>query len=107
MPNNYNLCGKCIFNRKSIKQSANINYITNKNNNGPLSLEDNGSNILLVFEAPGIDEWSNNKPLCSKRRGSAAVKFANALALCGKALTDYDIAEALYCFPGKSSRGNG
>ena len=107
MPNNYNLCGKCIFNRNSLKQSVNINYIINKKHNGPLSLEDNGSNILLVFEAPGIDEWSKSKPVCSKRMGSAAVKISNALASCGKKLTDYDIAEALYCFPGKSSKGTG
>jgi uracil-DNA glycosylase family 4 len=70
-------------------------------------LEDNGSNILLIFEAPGIDEWSKSKPVCSKRMGSAAVKFVNALVSCGKKLTDYDIAEALYCFPGKSSKGTG
>lgn len=29
----------------------------------PVELKDNDSNILLVFQAPGIEEWKLGKPI--------------------------------------------
>lgn len=111
MPNGYSNCNSnCPYNFSSLNNanlSNNKNYIFNKKNSGPLSMIDNKKQILIIFEAPGIDEWSKNEPLSSKRLGSAAKKFKDALATAGKNINNYDIAEAVYCFPGKSGKGQG
>ena len=97
---------KCPYNKCSINPSKNHAYILNKKNNGPLNLfSKNDSNmILLVFEAPGIDEWRKEEPISSKRKGSAAVKFNKELKNKNKNKEDYDIAEAVRCFPGTSTK---
>lgn len=95
---------KCPYNKCSINPSKNHAYILNKKNNGPLNLfsKNTSNRILLVFEAPGIDEWRKEEPISSKREGSAAVKFNNELK--NKNKEDYDIAEAVRCFPGTSTK---
>jgi uracil-DNA glycosylase family 4 len=58
----------------------------------------------VVFEAPGIDEWSKGEPVCSNRRGSAGYIFNTELNNQGKQKSSYDIAEAVRCFPGTSTK---
>lgn len=106
MPNNTANCTLCPFNPQSNVvnlHSKNLSYIWKAKNHGPLMLEDNNSDILLVFEAPGIDEWSNHRPLSSNRPGSAAVAFGRALEATKKKRIDYDITEAVACCPGTST----
>ena len=108
MPNNTANCSLCPFNPQNNVanlHSKNMSYIWKTKNNGPLMLENNNSDILLVFEAPGIDEWSKRQPIISKRGFSAARKFDDALKTAGKARVNYDITEAVLCFPGKSTAG--
>jgi len=86
--------------------SKNHSYIYSKRNNGPLDLYSlqHNNDILVVFEAPGIDEWSKGEPVCSNRRGSAGYKFNTELNNQGKQKSSYDIAEAVRCFPGTSTK---
>ena len=76
-------------------------------NRFPLEVEDNGSNILLVFEAPGYYEWINSKPIYDSRvegkLDSAGSRMAVAFETCNKNRNDYDIAEVVRCFPGRKS----
>ena len=68
--------------------------------NMPLPLEDNNSNVLLVFEAPGYYEWHNRCPIYD----SSGSRMANAFESCGKIRTNYDIAEVVCCFPGTKNK---
>jgi uracil-DNA glycosylase family 4 len=101
------LCDKkCPYKKCSVSPSKNHTYIHSKRNLGPLKLYSQAptNDILLVFEAPGIDEWRKGEPICSKRRGSAGYKFNTELKSQGKIKGNYDIAEAVRCFPGTSTK---
>lgn len=97
---------KCPYNKCSNKPSKNHKYILKKKNNGPLDLFSKCKNnlTLLVFEAPGIDEWKNGEPVSSHRKGSAAYKFNEELQKQGKNRQNYDIVETVRCFPGTSTK---
>lgn len=96
----------CPYKKCSNAPAKNLGYILKKKNNGPLDLFSrcNTNSTLLVFEAPGIDEWKNEEPVSSQRKGGAAVKFNNELKNKNKNKEDYDIAEAVRCFPGTSTK---
>ncbi len=73
----------------------------------PLSLEDNGSRTLLIFQAPGIEEWKSGQPISSDSAQSAGGKLRKAFLLLGKQRTNYNISNVVQCFPGKRApRGN-
>ena len=104
----YSMCNNnCPYKKCSKQPSKNLQYIYSKKNNGPMELfsMNTANDILLVFEAPGIDEWCKGEPICSKRRGSAGYKFNSELNKIGKQKQNYDIVEAVRCFPGKSTVG--
>src|SRR6478609_342901 len=61
----------------------------------PLSAELHDSKTLLLFQAPGINEWNDGKPLSSEEDGSAGFRFKDALAKAEKQREDFDIAEAV------------
>ena len=71
----------------------------------PIDLEFHGSKTLLVFEAPGYYEWIKNRPIHDSRdeqkMDSAGSRIATAFEACNKQRNNYDIAEAVCCFPGK------
>lgn len=71
----------------------------------PLSAEINGSETLLLLQAPGIIEWSDGKALSSQEDSSARQRFEAALAEAGKSREDFDIAEAVNCYPGQDKDG--
>lgn len=73
--------------------------------NLPLSKESNGGSILLVFQAPGLDEWSHRIPICSPNGRSTAARVRNSLARLKKSRSDFDITNAVQCFPGKTASG--
>lgn len=104
---NFSLCDKkCPYKKCSVNPSQNHTYIHSKRNSGPLELYSQipTNDILLIFEAPGIDEWSKGEPICSKRIGSAGHKFNAELRAQGKIKSNYDIVEAVRCFPGTSTK---
>lgn len=78
-----------------------------------LKFENNNSSYLLVFQAPGFDEWNGGKstvsgkriPLDSNNRYSCAARMRNSFIRKGVSRTNYDIAEAVCCFPGKLKNG--
>lgn len=69
----------------------------------PLSLEVNNANVLLVFQAPGIEEWKSGKPISNSKPNSAGAKLASAFKSIGKSRTHYDITNLVQCFPGKKA----
>ena len=72
----------------------------------PLSMEWNPcSDVLLIFQAPGQQEWQNNKPICSTSRHSAAARIRDSLCRIGKQRQDYSITNSVQCFPGTYSSG--
>ncbi len=107
MPSSWQHCNNCPFNKNGKKnKSKNHNYIYKQTHISPLSLMPSSTKkatILLVFEAPGIDEWKKCKPICSKRKNSAAAKFNSAMHLANKSINNYDVTEAICCFPGTST----
>lgn len=80
-------------------------YLRSENGNAPLSKEHNGGSILLVFQAPGVDEWSRRMPVCSEEARSTAARIRNSLSRINKSRADFDITNAVQCFPGKASSG--
>lgn len=69
----------------------------------PIRIEKNNSDTLLIFQSPGIDEWRNGKPISSNNKRSAAHKLLEAIKLIGGKRSDFDIANAVQCFPGKKT----
>ena len=67
----------------------------------PLSMEKNGGNILLVFQSPGIEEWSTGRPVSGISRGSVGARLESAFADLKKSRSDFDITNCVQCFPGK------
>ena len=69
----------CPFN---INNNNSFTAARNRDSITPLKLEDNGSKILLVFEAPGYYEWVNGTPIYDSRNmgmfDSAGSRMAKA-----------------------------
>ena len=71
----------------------------------PIELESHGSSTLLVFQAPGIMEWIAGKPIqpTQKRGGTAGARIQNSWHRKAKTREDFDIINAVQCFPGKGN----
>lgn len=96
MPLNFTLCTNCpYYNNNHLGSPPAV--ITN-----PLSLENNSSQTLLVFQAPGFFEWTNNKPISSTNSHSCAVRMSNSFSRKRVFRSNYDITEACQCYPGKN-----
>lgn len=67
----------------------------------PLSMEDNGASVLLIFQAPGVDEWAQGKPVVSTNPSSAGVRLEVAFQIALRTRRDYNITNTVQCFPGK------
>ncbi|MFA5433289.1 MAG: hypothetical protein WC319_10560 [Candidatus Paceibacterota bacterium] len=113
MPTNYSNCVNCPYN----PNSSNYALTTPSLNGVPCNI-DQGSNaqILLVFQAPGIDEWvgntisGNQLPIDSVNPHSAAARMRNSFTrrtLAGNPTNRamYDITESVQCFPDKYKSG--
>jgi uracil-DNA glycosylase family 4 len=68
----------------------------------PLDVEDHESDILLVFQAPGVEEWAEGKPLrpTRKKGGTAGCRIEQSLERKGKKRESVNITNAVQCFPG-------
>ena len=71
----------------------------------PLSMEDNSHDVLLIFQAPGIDEWREQRPIHSPNTRSAAARIRNSLRRIRKSRCDFSITNAVQCYPGRGSNG--
>lgn len=103
-----------MFNIMSNKKTSFLKCQNCPYNNGtksllPIGLEDNKSNKLLVFQSPGKDEWAGGTSTVSKQRipidstscHSAANRMRKSFARKKVNRTDYDITEAVQCYPGR------
>jgi uracil-DNA glycosylase family 4 len=70
-------------------------------------MEDNGSLTLLIFQAPGINEWANGRPIISTAPTSAGSRLERAFRKLGKTRQDFNITNTVQCFPGKKIVRNG
>jgi len=73
--------------------------------NTPLSEELNNSLTLLVFQAPGIEEWNQGIPIISSSPHSAAARIRNSLSRTGKSRGVFDITNSVQCYPGVNGHG--
>ena len=71
----------------------------------PLSMEVNSTRALLIFQAPGEQEWRCRRPVISARPLSAAARFRNSLGRISRCRCDFSITNAVQCYPGKNSAG--
>lgn len=96
--------------RRNRKICAECPYYKEKGK-APIGLENNGSKVLLLFQAPGKDEWdgktynSRRIPVASKNKSSAGMRIKNSLERIGKVRQDFDYAETVMCYPEKNSSG--
>lgn len=67
----------------------------------PLSMEGYSASVLLIFQAPGEEEWRLGKPISNTKSLSAGGRLARAFKEIGKNRTDYSITNTVQCFPGK------
>lgn len=86
-------CPYCIGKPAAVPPSSRAHY--------PLDFEDNGSDVLLVIQSPGVDEWEKCTPLCSTNPSSAGYRFVKALERTKKRREDFDITNVVQCYPGK------
>ena len=68
----------------------------------PLSMEDNGASVLLIFQAPGVEEWTNGRPVVGTNPSSAGVRLEAAFRIARRTRQDYNITNTVQCFPRKN-----
>lgn len=100
MPLSYADCADCRY-----IHGRHLPEVTKALRSHPLSLEDNGSRTLLIFQAPGVEEWKSGRPISSGSANSAGGKLKKAFHLRRKQRTDYNISNVVQCFPGKQAPG--
>ena len=73
----------------------------------PVEAETNGSSVLIVALAPGVDEWLHGSPLmpCKRTGGTGGRRVQRSWVRKGKVREDFDIIEAVQCYPGVGSNG--
>lgn len=73
----------------------------------PLSMEDNAASVLLIFQAPGENEWASGRPIFSTQPHSAGARLLDAFKRAETTRSDYNITNTAQCFPGKLLPANG
>lgn len=97
MPNSFeNHCKNCPYNPVN-----GYSYSPSQRPPAPLLMENNSARALLIFQAPGADEWAVRKPICSENPNSAAARIRNSLARLDRSRTDFSITNSTQCYPGK------
>ena len=69
----------------------------------PLSMEDNGASVLLIFQSPGVEEWRTTRPLASSNRTSAATRLQLAFTKLHLTRKNFNITNAVQCYQGKAA----
>ena len=70
-------------------------------------MEDNESDVLLIFRSPGCEEWREKRPIYSDEQDSShtGAVMRNAFERLGKKREDFNITNAVQCYPGQSNNG--
>ena len=94
-------CYNCPYNNQI--HLAKTPYITTRNT-PPIELEDNQSDILLVFQAPGSEEWKVGFAIqpTVKPGGTAGSRLLQSWNRKSKSRSDFDIINTVQCFPGNT-----
>ena len=91
-------CNNCPY-----KEQIHLNN-ENKTNreNPPIELENHNSEILLVFQSPGTEEWEKGQAIqaVKKRGGTAGKRIESSWERMNKNRNDFDIINTVQCFPG-------
>jgi len=68
----------------------------------PVELENNHSDILLVFQSPGKEEWLVGKAIqpIKKQGGTAGRRIELSWGRCRAKRTDFNIVNTVQCYPG-------
>lgn len=99
----YKECRMCIyFGQKRLAKKFKI-----RRQFVPIKIEQHNSSTLIIFQAPGINELNNGKAIQSskKRGGSAGRRIEASWKRVGKSRGDFDIVEAVRCYPGERKNG--
>jgi uracil-DNA glycosylase family 4 len=64
-------------------------------------MEENHAQVLLIFQAPGVEEWEKGKPVVSTKIGSVGVRLEAAFHRANRTRQNYNITNTVQCFPGK------
>ena len=77
-------------------------------NDPPVEAEVNGSDVLIVALAPGVEEWVCGHPLMPtrKRGGTAGRRIELSWNKKCRVRSQYDIVEAVQCYPGSGADGH-
>jgi uracil-DNA glycosylase family 4 len=97
---NSRICKQCPYH-----PSGSLALAPTRRAHQPLAVEQRGSKTLIVARAPGVDEWEDGHPLMSPNTRSAAHRVRKSLGRIGRRRTDYDITNAVLCYPGKPLLG--
>lgn len=99
----YSCCGVCPY----IEQ-AHIHDLKLKTSrvNPPIELENNNSDILLIFQSPGDVEWKIGRAVqdTTKIGGTAGSRISDSWKRVSKSRTDFDIVNLVRCFPGRKEK---
>jgi uracil-DNA glycosylase len=102
-------CQKCPYHNQA--HLINTTYQTTRTPPVPVGLENNSSDILLVFQSPGTAEWKVGAPLQVTAR-SAGKRIENSWKRKRKQSSlqypirhDFDITNTVQCFQGKAKSG--
>ena len=72
----------------------------------PLKMEHNpNTSALLIWQAPGDEEWRRRKPICSENTNSAAARIRKSLGRIGTPRHQFSITNAVQCYPGRGNDG--
>jgi len=97
MPIDYGThCAQCEF-----KDALHLPEADRTTRSSPLAMERGAGSVLMIFQAPGINEWTNGRPICSTAPSSAGGRLAAAFKEAGRARSEYNITNTVQCFPGK------
>jgi len=91
-------CNKCHYLQQNhLPRNQRTNRV-----NPPVELEANNSNTLLVFQAPGVEEWKVGRPIqpTIKVGGTAGRRIELSWKRSNKRRQDFDIINSVQCFPG-------
>ena len=93
-----NCCSCPYFNQKHLDQKERT-----CRGDPPVEAEVNGSDVLIVALAPGVEEWRRGSALmpCKRQGGTAGSRVQQSWKRTCKVRKDFDIIEAVQCYPGR------
>ena len=97
MPETYGeACNGCPY------KQGNVHY---QPPGAPLSMEGGNGRILLILQAPGVQEWRCRKPAISQSPHSAAARIRKTVEELERTRADYSITNSVQCYPGAGTSG--